>query len=35
METSLATNPITLSPWVQLLLVVAFVSYLLFLTRNK
>jgi len=36
METSLATNPITLSQWVQLLLVVvAAVSYLLFLSRNK
>lgn len=35
METSLATNPINLSQWVQLLLVVAFVSYLLFLSRNK
>jgi len=35
METSLAANPITLSQWIQLLLVVAFVSYLLFLSRNK
>jgi len=35
METSLATNPITLSQWVQLLLVVTTVSYLLFLSRNK
>ncbi len=35
METSLAAHPITTSQWVQLLLVVAFVSYLLFLCRNK
>jgi len=35
METSLATNPITLSQWVQLLLVVVAISYLLFLSRNK
>lgn len=35
METSLATNPITFSQWVQLLLVVVVVSYLLFLSRNK
>lgn len=35
METSLATNPITLSQWVQLLLVVVVVSYLLYLSRNK
>jgi len=35
METSLAANPITLSQWVQLLLVVVAISYLLFLSRNK
>jgi hypothetical protein len=35
METSLAANPISLSQWVQCLLVMAFVTYLLYLSRNK